>query len=99
MNSDALNEYSRKNDSQVQTLASKIEGHVNEERIRDADMAEQIIELKAQVSELSGEVRELIGMWQQAKGAVNFMKLMAAIVAGGSAAWAWISAHIAFTPK
>ena len=43
MSPETFHDYTRKNDVQVQSLTSKIEGHVNEERIRDADMAEQIV--------------------------------------------------------
>lgn len=94
-----FNEYARKNDREVAELASAIARHVGEEKLRDADMAQQIVELKAQVATLSKDVRDLVDMWQQAKGAVNFMKMMAAVVAGGAAFWAWVSANIAITPK
>jgi len=87
-----FHEYARRNDREVAELSTKIDVHVGEERIRDEDMAKQI-------AELNEKVGQLLDMWSQAKGAVTFMKVMAAIVAGGAAAWAWISANIAIAPK
>lgn len=96
---EALQEHVRKNDREVAELAKKIAEHVVEEAVRDNDMAHELGELRAQVVELTGQVRDLVEMWQQARGAVTFMKTMAAVVAGGAAAWAWISAHLAISPK
>lgn len=92
MTAEAFHEYARKNDREVQELASTIAQHVGEEKVRDEDMAKEI-------AELNRKVGELLDMWSQAKGAVNFMKLMAGVVAGGAAFWAWVSANIAITPK
>jgi hypothetical protein len=67
--------------------------------IRDAAMLEQLNALEKRVESLSADVRALIDMWQQAKGALLFMKLMVALVAGVAAAITWIASNLQIVPK
>jgi hypothetical protein len=99
MGEDDFVEYRRHNDNQVSALRDEVRAHISLELARDTEQAGRIIVLQEQVKILSDKVDELIDLWNQAKGAVAFMKIMAALVAGGAAAWAWIMANLHITPK
>jgi hypothetical protein len=86
--------YQRKNDEQVDALAKQIREHIETELRRDAMAEEQFVQMSKQVLELSGKVSTLIDMLAQMRGALAFIKVLAALVAAGAAAWAWIMSNI-----
>ena len=55
--------------------------------------------IENKLSELSSKVDTLHEAFTQAKGAITFIKWMAAVVAAGAATWAWIVSQINITPR
>lgn len=51
------------------------------------------------IDKLIEDVEELKTILNQIKGAVTFVKWMAAVIAAGGAAWAWLVAQINLIPK
>lgn len=51
------------------------------------------------IDKLIEDVEELKMILNQIKGAVTFVKWMAAVIAAGGASWAWLIAQINSTPK
>lgn len=59
-----------------------------------SDLLSDMTELKAAMAAHRAEVQEIRHIFEQAKGAVVFVKWTSAIAVGGAACWAWISAHL-----
>lgn len=91
MNSDILQ---RKSDEQIRSLTQEVRQHIDSEIARDAVMAEQFKQLQAEFKSLNDTVAEIAGLLTQTKGALAFIKILAAIVAAGAATWAWIMSNI-----
>lgn len=82
-----FHDYRRANDTKVDGLRGEFLTHTAEERSRDAIMLEQIKTLTAQV-------QVLILMWEQAKGAITFIKIMSVVAATCAAAWTFLSTNV-----
>lgn len=87
MTENDFHDYRRANDTKVDKLNSDFIGHTAEERARDAIMLDEI-------KSLTIKVEALICIWDQAKGAIVFVKWMAAIVAASAAVWTWLSTNV-----
>lgn len=86
--------YQRKNDEKIDQLSDEIRAHVESELQRDSAMAIQFQQLQQEVKELNESVTAIVELLAQTKGALSFIKMLAAIVAAGAATWAWIMSNL-----
>lgn len=68
--------------------------HVDEERVRDALMSAKIEEMAEQIKILSTQLESLISSWNQAKGALSFVKWAVGISGSVTAFLLFIKEHI-----
>jgi hypothetical protein len=86
--------YQRKNDEKIDQLSDEVRTHIESELQRDSAMAIQFAQLQAEVKELNESVSAIVELLAQTKGALAFIKILAAIVAAGAATWAWIMSNL-----
>ncbi len=77
---------------QPQNNESILEEHVREEMIRYARIEDRLTKIENQLGEITS-------IWQQAKGALTFIKIMASITSAVAAIYVFITSNFSITPK
>lgn len=90
----AISPVKRKVDEQIEKLTVEVRNHIDTEIARDSAMAVQFEQLQKEFKVLNDTVTEIAGLLTQTKGALAFIKVLAAIVAAGAATWAWIISNL-----
>lgn len=68
---------------QLQSIDDKLTTHIEEELVRDTQMADKINHLSAKIEELEQSINSLLNLWEQARGMLTLVKWCAAAASIG----------------